>query len=109
MPAIIGTSRSSWCWLPLSAAPAPARITSGSTKLKNAALGLRQNILRSSRYWRQVRASPSGILVPGRCGGELEVDVLERRAAHRQLLQSLPTRERRGGELGQQRRGVVRL
>ncbi len=28
---------------------------SGSRKLKNAALGLRQNIRRSSRYWRQAR------------------------------------------------------
>ena len=33
-------------------APNSARNSSGSRKLKNAALGLRQNILRSSRYWR---------------------------------------------------------
>src|SRR5580700_6629669 len=102
MPAIIGTSRSSWCWLPLSAAPAPARNSSGSTKLKNAALGLRQNILRSRRYWRQLSASASGTAgLPGlgrsgvggrvRAGelvgvvlrGQLQIDVLERGASHR--------------------------
>src|SRR5271168_3324000 len=103
MPAIIGTSRSSWCWLPLSAAPAPARNSSGSTKLKNAALGLRQNILRSRRYWRQVRASASGI------GGQLQVDVLERGTPYRQLLQLLPARQRLGGQLVQQCRRVVGL
>src|SRR5271168_1622165 len=124
MPAIIGTSRLSWCWLPLSAAPAPARNSSGSAKLKNAALGLRQNILRSRRYWRQVRVSASGtaglparlpcagvggrrIGVGARLAGQLQVDVLERRAPDRQLLQPLPARKRLAGELVQQRRRVV--
>jgi hypothetical protein len=56
IPAIPGTitcrSRRRLC----SSAPKKPRNSSGSRKLKNAALGLRQNILRSSRYWRQ--ASP---------------------------------------------------
>ena len=43
--------------LPENTAPKSARNSSGRTKLKNAALGLRQNIRRSRRYWRQVRAS----------------------------------------------------
>src|ERR1700745_1144550 len=84
IPAIAGTRRWSWCWLPLSAAPAPARISSGSRKLKNAALGLRQNMRRSRRYWRQLRASASGI-----GGGQLEIHVLERRASYRQLVELL--------------------
>src|SRR5438270_14057989 len=103
MPAIIGTRRLSWCWLPLSAAPAPARISSGSMKLKKAALGLRQNMRRSRRYWRQLSASASGI------GGELQVDVLERRSRDRQLLQALAAGERRAGQLAQQRGRVVGL
>ena len=126
IPAIIGTSRSSWCWLPLSAAPAPARITSGSTKLKNAALGLRQNMRRSRRYWRQERTSvsltvrsprggaPGGIAGRVRHGrldirGQLQVDVLERGPPDGQLLQPLAARERLGGQLVQQRGGVVGL
>src|SRR4029077_8149119 len=98
MPAIAGTRRLSWCWLPLSAAPAPARISSGNRKLKNAALGLRQNMRRSRRYWRQLRAIASGI-----GGSQLEVDVLERRASHGQLLEALAARERFGGELVEER------
>ena len=128
IPAIIGTSRSSWCWLPLSAAPAPARITSGSTKLKNAAHGLRQNMRRSRRYWRQERAMVSLIACSLRGGqwgaperiaggrrrcldirGQLQVHVLERRPPDGQLLQALPARERLGGQLVQQRGGVVGL
>src|SRR5438270_5168152 len=101
MPAIIGTRRLSWCWLPLSAAPAPARISSGSMKLKNAALGLRQNMRRSRRYWRQLRARVSGI------GGQLQVHVLERWPGDRELFQALPARERLGRELVQARRHVI--
>src|SRR5436853_363859 len=39
--AIAGISRLSWCWLPARIAPPPARNSSGSRKLKNAALGWR--------------------------------------------------------------------
>src|SRR5712691_10660071 len=93
MPAIAGSSLSRSRWLPLRIAPPPARNSSGSRKLKNAALGLRQNMRRSSRYWRQPSASASGI------GRQLQVDVLERRSRHRQLLQALAARERLAREL----------
>src|SRR5437660_6929477 len=102
IPAIAGTRRLSWCWLSDSAAPAPARNSSGSRKLKKAALGLRQNMRRSRRYWRQLRAIASGI-----GGGQLEIHVLERRASHRQLVQAFAARERVGGELVQERGRVV--
>src|SRR5271170_7739949 len=103
MPAIAGTSRLRSCWFPCRITPPPTRNSSGSTKLKKAALGLRQNIRRSRRYCRQVRASALGI------GGQLQVDVLERRSAHAQLLQPLTASQRRGGELVQQARGVFGL
>src|SRR3954468_20562703 len=112
MPAMPGirTSRSSW--LPLKIAPNSARKSSGSRKLKNAALGLRQNIRRSRRYWCQARASASDIGggVGGLgLGGQLEVDVLQRGPRDRQVLQRLAARERRRGQLVQQRRGVLGL
>src|SRR6476646_8366834 len=97
IPAIDGTSLSRSCWLPLRIAPPPARNSSGSTKLKNAALGLRQTIRRSRRYWRQPSTTASGI------GGQLQVDVLERRATDAQLLQPLAARERGSRQLGEQR------
>ncbi len=50
IPAIDGTSLFSWCWLPLRMMPPATRNSSGSRKLKKAALGLRQNRRRSSRY-----------------------------------------------------------
>ena len=53
MPAIPGTITSRSESLPAKIAPNSARNSSGSAMLKNAALGLRQNIRRSSRYWRQ--------------------------------------------------------
>src|SRR4051812_14125324 len=105
IPAMPGirTSRSSW--LPLKIAPKSARNSSGSRKLKNAALGLRQNIRRSRRYWCHASANASDIgqLLRGghRLGGELEVDVLQRRARHRQVAQRLAARQRRGGQLVQ--------
>src|SRR6476619_7294213 len=92
-PAIEGTSLSRSCWLPERIAPPPARNSSGNTKLKKAALGLRQNMRRSSRYWRQPRTSASGI------GGQLQVDVLERRSPDGQLVQALAARERARGQL----------
>src|ERR1700751_4085374 len=92
MPAIDGTSRSRSCWLPLRIAPPAVRNSTGSSKLKNAALGLRQNMRRSSRYWRQVSASVSLI------GGDLQIGVLERRPRGPQRRQALAARERLGGE-----------
>src|SRR3954469_24249334 len=78
IPAMPGirTFRSSW--LPLKIAPKSARKSSGRRKLKNAALGLRQNIRRSRRYWCHARARASDIggqLLLGRrrLGGQLEV------------------------------------
>src|ERR1700761_1030044 len=100
MPAIAGTRRSSWCWLPARIAPPPARNSSGSRKLKNAALGLRQNMRRSKRYWRQPSVTASAIC------GQLQIDVLERRSRDAQLLETLATRERLGGELGERCRRV---
>src|SRR5919199_3560570 len=91
MPAIPGTMTFRFSWSPPKIAPNRARNSSGRKKLKNAADGLRQNIRRSRRYWRHARTAPSatgrrllgglGRLL-GRLGGQLEVDVLERRARH---------------------------
>ncbi len=92
IPAMPGTITLRSCWLPLKMAPKKARNSSGSRKLKNAALGLRQNSLRSSRYWRQARVSVSGIFAHVR--GQLQVHVLERRPGHRQPLESLAPRQR---------------
>src|SRR5919205_4201481 len=74
IPAMPGTITFRSCWLPCRIAPKKARNSNGSRKLKNAALGLRQNSRRSSRYCRQVRARSDLI------GGQLQVDLLQRRA-----------------------------
>src|SRR5437588_10978767 len=93
-PAIPGTITFRSCWLPENTAPnSPSRI-SGNRKLKKAALGLRQNSRRSSRYWRQVRATTSVMRRPGRrrgrhVGGQLQVHVLQRRPRDRELVQPL--------------------
>src|SRR4051812_32131596 len=109
-PAIPGTMTFSVPWSPEKIAPNRARNSSGSAKLKKAALGLRQNIRRSSRYWRQVRASTSGTDgLLALLGGELEVDVLERRAGDRQVAKPLAAGERRARQLVQERRRVVGL
>ena len=52
MPAMPGTITSRSSSRPANTAPKIASSPSGSTTPKNAALGLRQNIRRSSRYWR---------------------------------------------------------
>src|SRR5271165_4470099 len=126
MPAIAGTSLSSWCWSPCRIAPPATRNSSGSTKLKKAALGLRQNMRRSRRYWRQVRvrawggrpasagASPARApraSATGRSGigGQLQVHVLERGTPDAQLAQLLATAQRLTGQLVQQSRGVFGL
>ena len=69
MPAIPGTITSRSSCSPEKTAPNSARNSSGSRKLKNAAVGLRQNIWRSSRYWRQAERHDGG---RARRGGRLE-------------------------------------
>src|ERR1700726_3196294 len=100
MPAMPGTITLRSCWLFENAAPKIASSNSGSRKLKNAALGLRQNSLRSSRYWRQSRTVASAMphrpgagadvargdrLRLDQLGGQLEIDVLETRPRDAQL------------------------
>src|SRR5579863_3622036 len=103
IPAIPGTMIcSSWRW-PLTIAPNSARKISGSRKLKNAAVGLRQKRRRSKRYWRHRRTRSSAI------GGQLQVDLLEARPRHRQPLQALAAGERGGRQLVQERCRVVGL
>src|SRR5689334_3843653 len=106
IPAIPGTTMSRLsCGV---IAPMISRKTSGSRKLKNAAVGLRQNWRRSSRNWRQPRATASDT---GRLpvGGQLEVDVLERRPGDGQVAHGAAAGERLGRQLVQQRRRVVDL
>src|ERR671917_573696 len=118
IPAMPGTRTSRLSWSPANTAPNSARNSSGRTKLKNAALGLRQNIRRSRRYWRH--ASPSSAIAGLRSGGgrpsggggvlgQVEVDVLERRARDGQVAQRLAARQRRGRQLVQQAGRVLGL
>src|ERR1700710_1705651 len=65
IPAMPGIRTFRFFWLPEKIAPKSARNSSGSRKLKNAALGWRQNIRRSRRYWCHASVSASDI------GGEL--------------------------------------
>src|SRR3954470_18395334 len=120
IPAMPGTITFRFFWLPPKIAPKSARNSSGRKKLKNAADGLRQNIRRSRRYWCQLSvASLTGgrlLCLGGRLGplghrlrGQLEVDVLQRRTGHRQVLEPLAARGRRARELVQQRGRVVGL
>ena len=55
MPAMPGTITLRFSWSLANTAPNSARRISGKRKLKKAAVGLRQNMRRSSRYWRQTR------------------------------------------------------
>src|SRR2546430_3319345 len=102
-PAMPGTMMFSSFWLLEARPPIRASRISGSRKLKKAAEGLRQNIRRSSRYWRQVSATPLSIV------GQLEVDVLQRGPCDGQVAQALAARQRRRGELVQQGRRIVGL
>src|SRR5438270_12679055 len=95
MPAIPGTMMFRSFWLPLAIEPKSARKISGNRKLKNAALGLRQNIRRSSRYWRQAIASSD-------IGRQLQVDLLQRGPRDVQVLEALAAGQRLSGELVQQ-------
>src|SRR5687768_8959700 len=101
-----GTSTSSCSWSPERIAPMRNKNSSGRTKLKKAADGLRQNILRSRRYWCQARAAASGTdghLLRGddvgRVGGQLQVDVLERGAHDGQLGDGGAAGDGGGGQL----------
>src|SRR3954447_3438354 len=102
IPAMPGTITSRSDWLSLKIAPKNARNSSGSRKLKNAALGLRQNRRRSRRYCLQVSAM-SDMLVRR----QLQVDLLQRRPRDLELLEPLAARQRLGGQLVQQRGRVV--
>src|SRR5436309_14255883 len=73
IPAMPGTMTLRSFWLDEKIAPKKTRNSSGSRKLKNAALGLRQNRRRSRRYCLHVSATASGLI-----GGQLEVDLLQR-------------------------------
>src|SRR3954451_21153550 len=101
MPAIPGTITLRSSWLPEKIAPKKARNSSGSRKLKNAALGLRQKSLRSRRYWRHVSA------VSDLIGGQLQVDVLQRRPRDLEVLEGLAAGQRLAGELVERARRVV--
>ena len=59
-PAIPGTITSRSACRPENTAPNSSSSTSGSRKLKNAAVGLRQNMRRSSRYWRHAARAHDG-------------------------------------------------
>src|SRR6185312_5508836 len=108
MPAIPGTITSrSLCFVRTAASS--TRNSSGSRKLKNAALGLRQNMRRSSRYWRHESAATPGEPATSGIGGQLQIDVLERRAGDAERFEPLTARERRRGQLVQERRRIVRL
>src|SRR3954468_1691023 len=101
IPAMPGTMTSRSFWLDEKIAPKNARNSSGSRKLKNAALGLRQKSLRSRRYWRHVSA------VSDLIGGQLQVDVLQRRPRDLEVLERLAARQRLAGQLVERARRVV--
>src|SRR4051794_4844501 len=100
IPAIPGTMMSRVFWSPLEIEPNRARKIRGNRKLKKAALGLRQNIRRSSRYCRQVSARSD-------IGRQLQVDLLQRGPRDVQLLQLLAAVQRLARELVQDARRVV--
>src|SRR3954447_2218868 len=98
MPGTI-TLRSAW--LSLKIAPKRKRKSSGSRKLKNAALGLRQKSRRSNRYCLQVSAASYLI------GGQLQVDLFERRADDLELVEALAAGQRVARQLVQEGGRVV--
>src|SRR3954452_16776780 len=101
IPAIPGTITLRSFWLALKIAPNSPRKSSGSRKLKNAALGLRQKSRRSNRYCLHVSAASDLI------GGQLQVDLLQRRADDLEVLEALAAREGLAGQLVQEGRRVV--
>src|SRR5213592_382110 len=102
IPAMPGTITLRSDWLELKIAPKKPRNSSGSRKLKNAALGLRQKSLRSRRYCLQVSTAASGFI-----GGQLQVDLLERGPRHPEVLEALAAGERLAGERVQEGGRVV--
>src|SRR5262249_43320841 len=98
MPAIPGTMMSRSFWLP-ARLPITTRKMIGITMLKTAAAGLRQNMARSRRYWRHASAESDTDDILGLLVGQLEVDVLQRRARDRQLVDLLAALYRRAGQL----------
>src|SRR3954470_583107 len=107
-PAMPGTMTSRFAWSVLKIAPKRARKSSGRKKLKNAAVGLRQNRRRSRRYWRHVSCSASATR-PLALRRELEVDALAARPRDREVAQRLAARQRRARELVQERGRVLGL
>src|SRR5882762_11338763 len=99
MPAMPGTITFRFFWSEEKIAPNRPRKISGSAKLKNAAEGLRQNIRRSRRNWRQPRATASGMSHLGLVGREQQIDVFQRRPGHGQLGDGPAASQRRGGQL----------
>src|SRR3954470_16353266 len=87
--------------------PMISRKTIGRKKLKKAAVGLRQNCLRSRRNWRQPRVRASD--TDGLLGGQLEVDVLERRAGDGEVAHGAAAGEGLAGQLVPEPRRVVDL
>src|SRR3954452_8211760 len=94
IPAIPGTMTFRSSWLPCRMAPNSPRKSSGSRKLKNAALGLRQNSRRSSRYCRHVSARSD-------IRRQLQVDLLQRGSRDLELDELLAARQRLAGHLVQ--------
>src|SRR4051812_5025677 len=100
MPAIPGTMMSRFSWSPLEIDPNSARKIRGNRKLKKAAVGLRQNIRRSSRYCRHVSARSD-------IGRQLQVDLLQRGPRDVELLELLAAGQRLARELVQEPGRVV--
>ena len=116
MPAIDGTSLLRSFWLPWRMTPPATRNSSGSRKLKKAALGLRQNRRRSSRYWRQASDSGAGARSldhrPPPSGASAVSSRYTSSSVGRVTLSPssrVPARERGAGQLVQQRRRIVGL
>src|SRR5581483_3671302 len=108
IPAMPGTITFRSCWLPCRIAPKKARKRSGKRKLKKAALGLRQNSLRSRRYCRHAKVITSGTLhVLVGVGRQLKVDVLERGSRHCQGVETFAAGQGRARELVQQRGRIL--
>src|SRR3954466_6730980 len=108
IPAMPGTRTLSSSWSPWKSRPKKARKSSGRPRLKNAALGLRQNRRRSRRYWCHSSATSdmTGLRLLD-VGGELGLDVLQRGSADLQVLELLAAGQRVGGQAREQARGIV--
>ena len=108
--AIPGTMMSRFFWSEWKIAPKKARKTRGSRKLKKAAVGLRQNIRRSRRYWRQRRVTASACAIhSASIGGQLEVDVFEAGTGHREVEQAFAALDRKRCQPVEQAGRVVGL